>query len=651
MQAAQRVMLVLSMMAAAVQGAETMQEDMRPEAVVGGFEQRVDAVFRAEAGKPLVREPKRPPLSHGRGNYVRGYSYSIMAFATRCLYLNEMLDEANAALAENAQYYLDHASAICDRDSFHWHADTVMRLLEMYGTHGTAHPGRITPQTEALLLKPIWLYAKACSWLKKTEYQTSKTWHNYSSENHDAMDFVLCWQFAKLVKDLPEYRDLQYDEGGTPAEHFAAWNKYVVVYCLERARKGVCTEIMNTGYNSTWAKTFYNLYDFGDPQVSAAAGKLLDMFFAYWAQEQIDGVSGGGKTRIYFENSMRSNRSHGMGALAWYYFGIGPQPRLNGHDVNALLSAYRPPAVVADIALDVEGRGRYVVRQRAQGLGKQGHTFPKMDRPDMPPNKLSADGGGIIRYTYCDPAFIMGTLMTEARPMLDWVYISVQNRWQGVIFPGDHDARIMPLPRPANNRVSMNGFWSVQEKGCLMTQKLKTHKGAAEMIVWMSPEGLSTPVEEEGIVFTEAEGAYAAVRVVSGGFTWHKEGSFTTRKATGNVVSTPPGRIMMLNNEFAPVIVEVMAKTDIADFDAFKARVKACEMGFDGPALTYRTVYGDTLTLDTSYEAAPSVNGKSVDYAPKWLYESPFLNADYNTGIVTITKGDRKTVLNFNVPE
>ena len=58
-----------------------------PEAVVASFAARVDAMFRAESGNPLVRAKKQKPLGPGRGNYVRAYSYSIMAFAARCLYL------------------------------------------------------------------------------------------------------------------------------------------------------------------------------------------------------------------------------------------------------------------------------------------------------------------------------------------------------------------------------------------------------------------------------------------------------------------------------------------------------------------------------------------------------------------------------------
>ena len=615
-----------------------------PEEVVAGFDERVDAMFRAESGQPLVREEKKPPLGPGRGNYVRGYSYSMVAFAARCLYLNEMLDEANAALAENAQHYLDHPDDINDRDSFHWHADAVMRLVEMYGSQGTRHPGRITKETEALVLKPIWEYTKRVSWLGKAEHETSQTWDIYLSENHHAMSFTVCWHFSKIAKDRPEYRDRKYDDGATAAEHYRAWNEYFVVYCLERARKSPCIEMMSDVYNATLIKGFYNFYDFGDPQVRRSAGQLLDLYFAYWAQEQIDGVQGGGRSRIYFYKGLSQDRSHGNAPLAWFYFGIGQPPVVHGHDVNAALSDYRPPAVVADIALDVTGRGRYEVRQRPQGLGKQGR--PMKTAVTTVPTRMRADGGGVLRYSYCDPAFIIGTPMTLARPLGDWAAISSQNRWQGVIFAGEEEARIVPLVRPKDNRVALNAQWSVQSKGSLITQKLKHHRGGAEMIVWMSRDGLSEPVEEDGIIFVEAENAYAAIQVVQGGFQW-REAPFTAMTGEKYERSTPEGNTLILEEEYAPVILEVMAKSDVNSFDAFKAKVKACGIRMKGPVLEYRTIYGEELTFDTSASEVPTINGQPVNYAPKKVFESPFLNADWNSGIVTLTKGDRKKVLNF----
>ena len=165
------------------------------------FRSRVESWFRTDAGKPLERAAKQPPLRKGSGNYTRAYSYSIVGFAARCFHLGEKPDEANAALVENARHYLDHPLDIIDRDSFHWHADIVMRLIDMYGPSGTVHPGRLTAETEAVCLKPIWLYVKESAKHNKPDHTTTKTWNFHSTENHHAMDFSLQWHFAKIARD------------------------------------------------------------------------------------------------------------------------------------------------------------------------------------------------------------------------------------------------------------------------------------------------------------------------------------------------------------------------------------------------------------------------------------------------------------------
>lgn len=616
-----------------------------PEEIVAGFENRVDAMFRSEAGKPLVRAEKRKPISPGRGNYVRHYSWSMLEFAARCFYLGEMLNEANAALVENAMHYLDNPKDINDRDSFHWHAEMVLRLIELYGTNGSKEAGRITKETEMFVFKPIWEYVRMSSNLSHAAHEASQTWHIYSSENHHVMDFTVCWHFAKLARFRPEYKDLEFDNGGTALEHYQAWNDYFIVYCHERARKGMCVEMMSEDYNSAFIKNFYNFYDFGEPEVRRSAGLLLDLYYAYWAQEQIDGVQGGGRSRIYFLQGFMHDFEPSMAPYAWYYFAIGEPVSLHCPSLNAALSGYRPPAVIADIALDVEGRGRYEVRQRPLGLGQQGRSSPIAYKTT--PNKMRTDYGGILRYTFCDPAFIMGTPMTEVRPLEDWAGISSQNRWQGVIFASPKGARIVPIVRPEDGWVTMNAQWSVQSKGSLITQKLREHKGGKEMIVWLSEDGLSNQVQEDGILFTEAEEAYAAIRVVEGSYDWNN-GTITYHGKDSRTTISPPGKMMVLHEEYSPVILEVMAKSDINSYEDFKSKVRSCELSWNGPVLYYETVYGDQLTLDTSYKAVPTINGKAVNYAPPKALESPFLNAEWNSGIVTISKGERKKVLDFN---
>lgn len=65
-------------------GASSAFAAQSPEEIVAGFDKRVETMFRAESGEPMVREKKQKPLGPGRGNYVRGYSYSMVGFAARC---------------------------------------------------------------------------------------------------------------------------------------------------------------------------------------------------------------------------------------------------------------------------------------------------------------------------------------------------------------------------------------------------------------------------------------------------------------------------------------------------------------------------------------------------------------------------------------
>ena len=62
-------------------------------------------------------------------------------------------------------------------------------------------------------------------------------------------------------------------------------------------------------------------------------------------------------------------------------------------------------------------------------------------------------------------------------------------------------------------------------------------------------------------------------------------------------------------------------------------------ISLDEAILKYTMIYDNRLIFDTSFEKMPSINR---DYAPQKVFESPFLNADYNSGVVTISKRMRE---------
>jgi len=91
--------------------------------------------------------------------------------------------------------------------------------------------------------------------------------------------------------------------------------------------------------------------------------------------------------------------------------------------------------------------------------------------------------------------------VTEARPTADWAAISSQNRWSGVIFDGDRDARVFPAPYNTKGSSIYNGFWSVQSKGTMISQRLSEQttgeEKPQEWRVFFSAAGLSKPIQKE----------------------------------------------------------------------------------------------------------------------------------------------------------
>ena len=591
-----------------------------------GFDVRRDAMFQLLAGKPLLVSKKRPPLGPGRTLYTRHYSFSITSFAMKAMWLGEQLDAANAALVENCTYYIGSQQARDDRDSFYWAADVLCRLVEFFGTEGTLAPGRLAPETEEEMLEMMWLYCRDNSRLADADVARSRTWHIHESENHHIQRFATLWHFCRFLKGAPAYSSRTFTGGGTAGEHYTAWTVYSKEFLRERVRKGLFVEMANKGYNVMTLKGIYNFHDFADDaDLRTLARDVLDLYWSTWAEEQIDGVRGGGASRVYQGRMSQTRDGDAIGRWAGFYLGQGTDKPPRDSEFTVLTSGYRMPLVVMDLALDSAGRGVYEVRQRRLGLVRAGYYRP----PDY---RLRPEQGGIVRYSYCTPEFVMGTAMLEARPLEDWAMISSQNRWHGVIFAGHEDARIYPQC-DAKGGQTYNQQWSAQSRGTLIAQKLRGSTGARDMCVWFAKNGLSNRQEKGGWVFCEAQGAYAAVLAVDGGYEWDADDDKV------------PGTWLRCRNPWSPVVIEVARKADAADYAVFRQRVLDCPVHSVEGRLTYTGLCGDTFTFHTDQSQPPAINGTPVDYAPAMAFDSPFVKSRWGSGRVTIRKGARELVI------
>lgn len=615
------------------------------------FEDRRDRMMDRLAGRPAeiveVREPTRP----GRPRYARHYSYSILDFAMQAFWHDEFLDEANDRLLEYADFYRDNTDVRDDRDSFYWSTDVLVRLIEMFGREGSRAPGRLGESAEDALYELMWQYCYDNSRMAQANHLQHNTWNVLESENHHAMLFTTLWDFTRLLSEHPDYRDRKLADESTPAkkyaaigvdqpylpsasgeagtagEHHAAWSAYIEAFIRERIRKGLFIEVANRNYNLHTLKGFYNVYDFAeDQELRDLAESLLDLHWALWAQEQIDGSRAGGQSRVHGPARLGIGQA---GMIGRFYLSDDTDFDPSSLHFTVLHSEYRMPLIVMDIALNWAAHGPYEIRQRRVGRVEEGRWAT--------PDYLLRTDGGVLRYSYVTPEFIMGSLIVPARPYEHWAAISSQNRWSPVLFAGgnpDFPPRVFPFVEGASG-THLNAQRVVQREGTMIAQKLPGNRRGGDMRVFFSHDDLEDRIERDGWIFVRAPRAYAAVRIVQGAYSWDD--------------AEETGQWLRCEEEFTPVIIEAVPGDEYESYEAFQdALIEGAEIDVSDGVMRYHGIHGHVFEFDTGHERPTTVNGEELNKSPDVAYESPFVNSDWDSGVVTIQKGDRQHVIDVN---
>jgi hypothetical protein len=343
------------------------------------------------------------------------------------------------------------------------------------------------------------------------------------------------------------------------------------------------------------------------------------VWFADWAEEQIDGLHGGSKAREYFN---RLPPGVGSSDLGWLYFGLGYANRLNNPIFAFMLTSdYQPPALVDEIAHATAKRAPYVVMSRRPGL---------FDTP----GHLDAKAGGILRYTFVAPSFVMGSAMYRKLPLQSWSPASSQNRWSGVVLAGSPERYVFasPVLETAKDKYAniYNSEWMVQHKGVQIIQKLpRSFSGkSGPMTIWI---GKDLNPERKGAWLFFNSSAYVAVRPVFGDLKQRDD---------------PWGFILTM--DYSPIILVAGDKQAFGSFEQFQQATMAAALKADQAVVTFQPPQStETIRFFPSSGRAPEVNGKPVDVdVPYWI-DSPFIKSKWGEGVVTITFDGETLVRDF----
>ncbi len=617
--------------------------------------------FSEETGSPKFTERQLPSLRTAAAKpFPSSGPWYHEVYSLANLSLNQNLKEANDHILKNREEnFPDNVLMAQDDHSFHWHAYLLERTYFLFSQKSPYFPGRLTPKAEKAIEEMLW------TWVLPRYHpeliDPKNDWRISGSENHHLQRWGSQWGAYQILADVPQYQSRKLAGGHTVRQASEEFSDYFRRLFRNRLSRNCLFIECNTDYNSYSLGPIFNVADFAkDDNLKKLAHLFLDTYWTLWSIEQIDGVRGSSSHRLY--QGANSFVSPGGGSeLARFFFDAFANqspPGLAPKQICAATSFYQPNPEIVELAQNPKARGCYEITARLAGLIE--HQSSTAEPPqyvaglpkDHPLNfesgvqNLLPDEGGITRYTWCTPDFIMGSSMVESRPYSDWAGFSSQNRWNRVIFAGTPTGRIFAQPpRPAKGSV-YNTSWSVQNKGARIEQRLKGAKSTKGMRIWFDKTLAIT--EKDGWIFAEAPRAYAAVRILDGGYSWAKPDLIDTRGIKGYA---DQGKWAVFEKESSPYLMEVVRKNDFDSLGKFQAYILSNPVKRDGASVQYESSsYKTKLKLYADESRSPEIDGKAVNFKFPMTYESPFLNIPYKGKEISFRRLSGQSVRKTEIP-
>lgn len=622
------------------------------------------------------------------------------------LYLDRDLDNVNSKLL-NIVTTDDFDIKERYRLNDEWGLNTNRQLyymILMFGAEGKSNPGRLYPETEGAILELLWEKMKY-----KNDIHLSKlsTWWLIGSENHDIVAKVSSLITSSMFKNHPDFKDRVYPnlgKGGgenywfhsmygraktpspsgranyadgkqyTAAQHHAAWVDYFKRFLRDRIKRGFFLENASPNYMAVTLSYLTDLVDLsGDDELSKMAEDFMDIFWADWAQDQIDGVKGGAKTRTPDGNRWKDATYN----MASFYF--GGEATADALLFSQAFSSYSLKPFHWKMTFNRKNVNDFALIKRIPG-----EEEGKWPRPLGTERTMLVDTQArLLKYSWVTPDYVLGTQMDH--PGAIHSHLSTQGRWQGIIFKGDNGPRVFPVDfkidqvgnyaTGTKNRVRPSGLMrSVQHKNVLIAQQARRFNQInpdwfpaksmhnLQYGVWFG-DNLDKIVEEKGWIFVQHGDAFLAVKIVIGEYAqgWQIIKDAASEGLNSEILEdsyqwTPDRRYAIAKDNYAGVIFEASTtrqhpnlRTFIDDIlDNPITLTKTVVPGFH--VLSYKSAKPNSVEIEMNLANSeiPFVNHKRINYAPKWMIKSPFIESQYDSGVVEINVDDTQLIYDFN---
>lgn len=563
-----------------------------------------------------VASASKPPSTCAEGQGIYWVQY-----ANTNLFVNSNVDEINACLGSPNFVWDEH-----EEFGFGLFAKAYFRLYGLYNRNSPYLPNRLSLAAQARIESEMWRIAKAYN---KLEDANGNPNLNMGSENHNFAHVSGGYLAAQFLRQLPQYKNLKYDDGSNLNQQYLAWKKYLSKWFDERFKHGLLVEV-GSGYEEDTLAAILGIYDFSDDALLRKKAEMyLNLSYASMAEEMLLNSRGSSKSRYKNEAPYV-----GIGNRVYNILFNSPGGIFNDRVATAnLTSTYFPSPVVQALATDVQNRGVYSFKKRTPGPATRKNV--PVGTTLLDPEKST------VRYGFSTPNYMVGTTLIAPLNFanLDWDH-GMGFRWQGVTFAAPQ-ARIGFEIQETPECLAKNGcasewhgfeeYVSLQDRNIFIIQKNlpippnHTLMSKANLSIYLSPL-LDEVIEKSGWIFVRSGNAFSAVRVLNGDYAW----SAPWKKST-----KVKDRVFVNLRSDSPVVVVTNDAFDYRNDFAYFQEVIVKQ------SISYQTSMTKFATL-TFY--GPSQIGKvqnlQLTTSPVLAFDSPFIKSTFNSGYIVVRKGD-----------
>jgi len=559
----------------------------------------------------LVKATHEKSLAWRKEYMTREGSTSMTELAALSTHISGWSESAWTVSAMMTGQNLAEANAIIRKHTENGYGSSTGNIVWIFmNCHSKADrfPGRLEPETEDALKQ--YFFRELNSTRQKRALNTALINEALSTDQYLMTwndDYPLCirirdYLVLSVLKDDPAYRDKKLAAGDTLQERYEAYIRFYREALKHWALYGIQYQLGSPAYTYKTYPHYFNLIELSpDPIIRQRARMYMDLVMMESAQISISGLRGGTKGRA---------KRGGLGDR-W-------------DPIQAMLYGQRGSSYF----LTMPAASSYQAAEPAVLLRKLGTTAETYEII----NDRETYGGkqcNAIHYAWCTPEYVAGCGMYD--PNLGAKSGSM-GRWSGVVFRN-------------LSAISLDAYtgekWNVQYKDVRIAQMCSDGPyvpGDTRIVFDALPGKVS---EMDGWVLVNNDDAYAAVKVVSGGYFW-----------TDSIM-----RQVYLNDVYSPIIIQTGRRADYGSFEKFQKAILAAPLEYDDNKVEYRGPNSSRLEFFAMTPAMrkdegkayilPKVEDKTIDLNPEYAYSSPYLQNKAGSEIVAVRYGRRKWEYDF----